>query len=63
MEDVKKGFTQGFVYACAQLIRANNEYTAEQLWNESGFSEDDLDMCDEYDAKEVRAMLSNLEGT
>lgn len=57
MDDIKKGFTQGFVYACAQLIRDGEEYRAEWLWNESGFSEKDLKYCDDYDAKEIRKYL------
>ena len=57
MDDIKKGFTQGVVYACAQLIRDRNEITAEYLWKESGFSEGDLKYCDDYDAKEIRFYL------
>ena len=57
MDDIKKGFTRGFVYACAQLIRDHNEYRAEWLWNESGFSKSDLDICDDYDTDEIRKCL------
>lgn len=56
MDDIKRGYTQGFVYAVAQLLR-NDPIDAETLWNESGFTEEDLRFCDEYDANEVRKML------
>jgi len=53
-----EGFTQGLVYACAQLIRDGEEYRAEFLWKESGFSKKDLKNCDDYDADEIRRYLS-----
>lgn len=57
MDDIGKGFIRGLVYACAQLIRDANKYRAEWLWNESNFSEEDLNYCDDYDAKEIRKCL------
>ena len=54
MNAEKKGFTQGVVYAIAQLIRAGEDSSAEWIWDESGFDSKDLDLCDDYDAKEVR---------
>ena len=48
------GFTQGVVYAIAQVIRYGHESVAEYLWNESGFTSVDLSVCDEYDLKELR---------
>ena len=56
----KKGFTYGFVYAVAQCIRLGQEDVAEQLWNESGFKESDIEGCDEYDVDEVKRLLENL---
>ena len=58
MDKREIGFTQGVVYAIALLTR--NGYgngNAEILWNESGFSEKDLAVCENYDADEVRKML------
>lgn len=49
----KIGFTQGVVYAIAQAIRFGREDTAQYLWDESGFTRQDLKVCDEYDAKEL----------
>lgn len=49
----KTGFTHGVVYAVAQLIRFGSGHV-DALWRESGFSLDDLDICDDYDANEVR---------
>jgi len=60
MRAIEIGFTQGVVNALAQLIRGHNENAAEGLWNESGFTEDDLKVCDDYDVKEVRKMLSKM---
>jgi len=57
MNKEKIGFTQGFVYAVAQLLR-NDPTDAETLWQESGFAEKDLRFCDDYDAEEVRRMLN-----
>ena len=54
MTKEKKGFTCGFVYACAQLSRLGNDTWAEMLWNESGLTKSDLNVCDNYDAKELR---------
>jgi len=56
MDKREIGFTQGVVYAIALLIRNGYEY-ANTLWNESGFSEKDLAVCENYDADEVRKML------
>jgi len=59
----QKGFTAGFVYACAQCIRLGNEFLAELLWRESNFSPSDLDECDDYDADEIRAYLDEWDHT
>ena len=57
MNAEKRGFARGVVYACAQLIRNFEEGHAEDIWNESGFDEEDLKICSEYDAKEIRKHL------
>lgn len=59
MDDREKGFTQGVVYVIAQVLR-NDPIDAEGLWNESGFTEDDLYVCDDYDADEIRKMLNEM---
>ena len=56
----KRGFTHGVVYAVALLIRCKHEGAAETLWTESGFSFDDLKVCDDYDANEVRKYFSKF---
>jgi len=60
MDKREIGFTQGVVFAIALLIRNGYGYgngNAEILWNESGFTEKDLEVCENYDADEVRKML------
>ena len=57
MKAEKRGFTQGVVYAIAQLIRLGDTGHAEIIWDESGFSENDLNFCDNYDADKVRGMM------
>lgn len=57
MDMEKKGFTCGFVYALAELLRAGAQGYAEQLWIGSGFEKSDLSVCDDYDADRVREML------
>ena len=57
MKDLTKeqvGFTRGVVYSIAQLLRHGAKTYAEYLWEESGFSELDLSLCDEYDVSELR---------
>jgi len=61
LTQTETGFTQGLVYACAQLIRRGNEGMAEWLWHESNFSKSDLDVCDDYDADEIRKYLDEWE--
>ena len=56
MDDKKIGFTKGVVYVIAQILR-NSPIDAEGLWNETGFSKEDLRFCDDYDANEIRKML------
>lgn len=56
----RKGFTQGVVYVIAQVIR-NDPIDAEGLWNESGFTKEDLRVCDNYDADEIRKMLKKMQ--
>ena len=56
----KKGFTQGFVYAVAQVIRFQHKDIAAYLWNESGFEESDLKYCDKYDANVVRKLVKEM---
>ena len=57
MKAEKRGFTRGFVYAIAQLIRLEPT-SVEEMWRESGFTVEDLSICDDYDANEVRLYFS-----
>ena len=57
MNKSHEGYTRGVVYILAQLIRNGNIYDPEWLWNESGFKEDDLRVCDEYDSKEIKRVI------
>lgn len=59
MKANKIGFTQGVVYAVALLLRTCHEGAAETLWKESGFTKQDLNICDAYDADKVREYFDN----
>ena len=59
MDNEKKGFTRGVVYSVAQCFRNGQEGAGELIWHESGFDEDDLAICDDYDADEIRQYYAN----
>ena len=61
MDEHKKGFTCGAVWAMATLIGMNEEGHAELLWHESGFTSEDLALCDAYDTDRIRKYLKEWE--
>jgi len=60
---MKKDFDRGIIYSVALLHRSYHENAAETLWQESGFTKDNLAGCEKYDVDEVKKMLKAQEAT
>lgn len=54
-----KGFDCGVVYAVGLLWQTGHQDGSKTLWDESGFTEKELDGCEPYDVKFVREMIKN----
>ena len=58
-EDI--GFLQGIVYACGFLASDHDLPTiAEDLWNQTGFTHDDVRNAVEYDVAKFRKAIPDL---
>ncbi len=60
MKKRTRGFVQGYIYACAELVRANNKKAAKYLWEETGFLPKDVKCCSEYDLEDLRELIEDL---
>ena len=56
-----KGFIQGVVYACGFLADDHREESmAVDLWNQTGFTHNDVKVASEYDVAKFRKAIPDL---